>query len=490
MHADFVEWDDPHNVSANPALNPPNLGHLLRYWRAPVEGLYIPITNTAWTGLAQISQLIHGSGVGLDARVFHAGNLLAHALSALLVYSILKELFGDPVPSALGAAVFAVHPMQVEAVAWISGLKDVLAGTFGLLAIRLHVTAGASRRSYVGATGALFAALLCKPSAVAIPLIAAVIDVLIRRRPLRATLRDLLPWVILSIPFVILTRAAQPARDASLLFGWWQRPLVAADALAFYLWKLVWPAKLALDYGRRPVALAWIVPVILGIALVLAGRRWPVLLAGAAVFVLALLPVLGLVPFDFQIYSTVADHYAYVAMLGPAIAIAWLPMRWRVVKVAVALGIPVLAGLTFVQAARWRNTRVILGHTLDVNPHSWVSHINLSADALLRNDTAAAIEHAHAARAMRPNDTGIYLNLGQALGMTGDFTGAEAAFRHALSLGPPSAAVHANLGLALAAQGRDSDAAAEFRLALQLDPANELARRGLAAQPPTSAPSR
>jgi hypothetical protein len=489
LTAGFIEWDDPHNVSANPDLNPPTWRAVLRYWRAPFEGLYVPLTYTAWAGVARVSQLVHGGGTALDPTLYHLANLVCHAISSLLVYAILRSVFEVRLPAALGAALFAIHPIQVEAVGWISGLKDILGGLFGFLAIWFYIRRPESCRQYLFATLAFIAAMLCKPAAVGVPLVAGAIAWIMLRRPVPVILRSLVPWLILASPVIVITRIAQPASEAAGLFAWYRRPLVTGDALAFYLGKLVWPVSFALDYGRTLRSFTWIVPVSLAIVLFVARRRAPALLAAGLVSLAALLPVLGLVPFDFQIYSTVADHYAYAAMLGPAIAAAWAVQRWRF---AATLALPVLACLatfTFRQTLRWHDTRSLLNHTLAINPRSWMAHINLSADALLRDDPGPALVHARAALRLRPGDSDIHVNLGRALGLQGDFVGAEIEFRRAIELNSASAAAHANLGLALEAQGRTGEAITEYCRALEIDPKHQSAARALSAAMCRSNPS-
>jgi Flp pilus assembly protein TadD len=209
----------------------------------------------------------------------------------------------------------------------------------------------------------------------------------------------------------------------------------------------------------------------------------PGVVGSALVFAVALLPVLGLVPFDFQIYSTVADHYVYLAMLGPALALAWLIAKFQRTSLVIP-ATALLAGLgimSFRQSRTWRDTRTALGHTLDVNPKSWMSHINLAVDALGRQDADDAIAHSRAALDLRPNDGRIHVNLGRALGMNDDIDGAITEFRTAIALHPNDPAAHANLADALAYRGDLDGAIREYRAALAIDPQHRSAARGLEA---------
>ena len=149
---DFIDWDDPHNLFENPAYNPPTLRGLARHWSAPLAGLYVPVLYTAWYPLAVLARNA-GQPDQLDPRVFHVASIVVHGLCALAVYALLHELlvrvarrdrsstsrFASIAAAAIGAAIFAVHPVQVESVAWISGFKDVLCGAAlggGAVAVR------------------------------------------------------------------------------------------------------------------------------------------------------------------------------------------------------------------------------------------------------------------------------------------------------------------------------------------------------------------
>jgi hypothetical protein len=215
------------------------------------------------------------------------------------------------------------------------------------------------------------------------------IDRLLIGRPWRAIGATLWPWALLSMAGAAVARWSQAAPWSSPL-PLWDRPAIAADALAFYLWKLVWPAQLCPDYGHRPAAVmasaaihfTWIAPAALAALLMLLRtsassvepRRWPIGLAAGWLWVLPLLPVLGFVGFMFQFLSTTADHYLYVAMLGPALVVGWIVRRWprRISGVVVAL-LAVLTIRTLRQEPVWQDTRTLFEHTLAVNPQSFTA---------------------------------------------------------------------------------------------------------------------
>jgi hypothetical protein len=223
-------------------------------------------------------------------------------------------------------------------------------------------------------------AVLSKPTAVVTPVMAAVIGILMLRQPPRRVIVSLWPWFVLMIPSIIITKQVQPATWQSPL-PLWARPMVAADAIAFYLCKIVWPIHLCVDYGHGPQAIwdnrmifwTWILPVCVAIAL----WRWKNRIANtaAAIFLLPLVPVLGLVGFEFQQISTTADHYLYLPMLGIAILATFvltrIASRWKypiVGAILVALG-----ARSILLEPVWQNTRTLFAHVLEVNPDSGVA---------------------------------------------------------------------------------------------------------------------
>lgn len=342
---DLVRWDDDQTIENNPHFNPPTAAGIAYYWHHPAGGLYIPLTYTMWGIAAWISRAVDAQSTGrLNPGVFHLASLLLHVGAVAVVFDVLRRLLRQAFPKSTdaamigptcaGALLFALHPVQVETVAWASGAKDLLCGLLALVAIReylLAISAGAvcPRLHYALALMAQAMAMLAKPTAVVVPLVAAGIDYWIFARPVRHILRSAAPMILLSIPCIIWSRLAQEAY-ASVWTPYWARPLIAADALAFYLWKLVWPARLGIIYCRTPSAVlgsgvvfwSWIIPAAVGAMAWMARRRAGWLMAGAWVSITSLLPTLGFAPFMFQIYSTVADHYLYLPMFGVALAAA------------------------------------------------------------------------------------------------------------------------------------------------------------------------
>jgi tetratricopeptide (TPR) repeat protein len=233
---------------------------------------------------------------------------------------------------------------------------------------------------------------------------------------------------------------------------------------------------------RGWITLAWIAPVALGAIAWLARRRAPALSAGVIVFVLALAPILGFVPFDFQAYSTVADHYMYLPMLGAALAIAWVAtIRPHIVtRLAVLLIVAGLAVLARLQTRHWENTVAIFEHALVVNPRSWVAHTQLAAYDHTRGNYEGALHHAERAADVNPGAWPAYTEMGRNLAELRRPDDAVAAYRRALELNPSELLAHANLANLLADQGLLEEALVHYRAAVEINPYSLILRLNLA----------
>ena len=416
----FTWWDDQQTLHRNPDFNPPALPGLARYWTEPEAGLYIPVTYTLWGLLAAVA---YGTppdltGNHLNPALFHFASILVHIGSALLVMALLRRLLrSDDRKSEeqnawaafAGAALYALHPVQVESVAWASGLKDLLFGFFSLLTLWQYTAAAQTTpytpqaprisRHYVLALLAAVLAMLSKPTAVVIPIAAFVIDFWLIQRPLKKILLSLAPFLAMAAATAIIARLSQPALHVEAA-PFWARPFIVADSLAFYLYKLILPISLAVDYGRRPAAvigtwwiyLTWIAPALVAVAAWTFRRAHPHFLVAALLFPIGALPVLGLLPFEFQGYSTVADHYLYLSMLGPALALAWAMRTFGSPRLttAAAIVLALLALRTMLQTRHWRDDEALWTHNLHVNPRSFLAHTNLGAHLDRAGDAANA----------------------------------------------------------------------------------------------------
>jgi hypothetical protein len=474
LGAPFLSWDDDRNILMNPLLRAADLGGI---WSAPWFGLYVPVTTTAWAAIWQLG--------GGSAVAFRAFNLVMHVATTLLVWrllvragTLLRDAAGTPGPdgasaaaalperpaslemgAALGAAVFALHPLQVAAVAWISGGRDLLATFLAVAALLAWL-----RRTWAGAAfaTALFGlALLAKPSVAAVP-VAVVLGAAVLGRAAFARAAPLMvAWCGMAAVVAVITSAIQ-SEMTGLVVPVGDRAVVAADAFGFYLIKVAAPFGLAADYGRTPAALAahaeWLVPTLaaVGVAVVVLvrqGRRrdpraaWGV--AAAALW----LPVLGLATFAYQRISTVADHYAYlpmVAVAGLAASVAASTVRtkraaWAVWAV-LALG---YGGLSWSRGRVWRSDAAFFGDMVAKNPASFSGLSNLAKLACDGGDARAGAALAARALAINATNPATLATRADCLYRTGDY-GAVIAMRARVRSPATQAALEHDAGAAAA----------------------------------------
>ncbi len=498
----FVLWDDDINIFANPRLQSDSPSGLSSFWKAPYTGLYIPVTYSAWTLLARVSEKTSSGELNLgeivDPLLFHAANLLFHLASVLVVFALVYRLLPKPnlAAAALGAALFAIHPLQVEAVAWATGLKDLLSTFLALLSALLYLrhrrqadTPSLLRARdpnlYLLSIACFLLALLAKPGVVILPALLALIDIGLLNTPVKKCLRALVPFAAIAVAAVALTLAVQ--QSGTLAFppekiALWKRPVVALDALAFYITKFFIPWQLAPDYGRTPsMALAlnkwipvWLLPLLIAFLISRAGeyRRFYAVALGLALVALA--PVLGLLTFAHQGLSTVADRYCYLPMLGAALALAgWLsltPVRWpRTLAAGLAI---VLALVSFKQVSHWKNSASLFTRTLEINPASVIAHYNLGILASHQDRPRDAIHHYREAIALKPEFPFPYSNLGLVLNREKQHALAIPVLEEALRLSPDDPVPHGNLALAYASLQRFPEACTHYLRAAELQPGN------------------
>ncbi len=489
----FVSGDDDINLAHNADFKPPTAANVAKYWREPFMHMYMPVTYTLWAGVARFS---YEPAIGaLNPHVFHAANVALHALNSALVFLHLRRLIGrgqlETWAAAAGAVVFAAHPIQVEAVAWATGFKDMVYGACTLIALNAYVVAAKQpklfSKAYLLATVALCLALLSKPTAVVVPLLALSIDRFVLGRPWASVARAVAPWFVLAVPIVIITKVIQPAPQVTPIAAW-ARPLVAADALAFYAGTVLLPINLAADYGRTPAKViasgqayfTWIVPVVAGAVLWVLNRRGTSrpLLGGGAVVVAAALPLLGLVTFDQQKFSTVTDRYFYLSMVGVAIIVASLlaraPLRWWAGP-ALVVGM-VLIGTSMAQTRHWRDTMAVGQRALAVNPESEIGLNDVAGAYLDQGSASQALPVAKRAVELNENDHRAQWLLGAASWGVENTADAEVHFRRAMEIDPTAPLPVSSLAALLAQQGRFEEVEPLARRAVELDPADPIAR--------------
>lgn len=493
---DFVSFDDPFWLVENPALNPPNFSKLLSLWSGPYLALYTPLAHTLW----YIVSLLSHDGTHLRPVYFHAASLLLHLANSLLAYSLLRRFLGTSTSrwfGAVGAAIFAVHPLTVEAVAWASGLKDLLA-TFFILATLRSLPSGSSPqpKQFVLPTLLLVLALFSKPTAVALPLMeASVLLITDRNRP-RALLAPAVLAALVTTPFMVLTVRWQPAVAVPDAVSGIMRPLVIADTYGFYVAQFGFPRSFSIDYARSAgyvVRDLHFLPYALLFVVVITAILWSrdrILMTAVALFVLPIAPVSGVKDFDFSAYSIVADHYAYPALFGLALLVTRLAQllltRWhwlsKPVAIASLLAVGVLATRTFLQVQTWRSSESLYRHGVSVSPRSVMMNSNL-ASLLLTAETpqpAQSLAYSEAALLTWPTHPYSHYNAGKANLLLGR---PEEAIKHfdaaAPSFATRSSAFHVDIGDAYMLLGNTRQAAANYWEAIRINPNHPTATQKL-----------
>ena len=497
LRGEFVLWDDDTNFLKNTAWRGLGWDELEWMLTTPHKGQWIPLS---WLTLGLDYRLwgLHPSG-------FHLTSLILHAANAALVYAVARRVLARALPAGgealrvgagLAALLFALHPLRVESVAWITERRDVVSGLFYLLALLAYLF---ERRRL--ALGAFALGLLAKAIVVSLPVVLLLLDVWPLRRLGWADLRRA-PWRVPALreklPFVLLAAAGSASAvwamvvgsglTAPAQLGLVSRVAISFYSTAFYLWKTLWPLGLSPLYELPVPFDPWGWPTLLAAAVTLAlsalalatARRAPAFAAAWAAYLVILLPVVGIVHNGPQI---AADRYTYLACLpwallagGGAVVLARrLAARPGGRALAGALAglaagvVLALGALTGRQARIWHDSEALWQHALRVSP-SAIAHNNL---AVLRSDENrwdAVLAHAEAALRLRPAFAEAHAAAGAALDRLQRTDEAIAHFQEAIRVDPRLPAAWNHWGVALGRQGRLDEALARFRHALELNP--------------------
>ncbi len=398
------------------------------------DGLFLPLTSAVWRMTVQLSERVSG---GLEPVWFHALNGLFHALNVVLVWFCLRRLGLAFWGAVAGAVLFAVHPIQVEAVAWISAFKDVLAATFVLSCL----LAALSER-WALATLCFLLALGAKPVAAVAPALVAV-ALWLTGGNLRRAAPWLLAWSVASIAMLAWTVHLQPAEG----YGLWGRALVMVDSLLFNLAKAIFPVGLTPDYARTPesVLARGLGASVLALGLIAAllwrfrQRKW--LVASAALFLLPWIPVSGAVPFFSQAQSTTADRYLYLSLLGLGLAVGRLFEQKPGWVAGFALA---LSFATRVQLKFWGEDLSVYHRMVSIRPVA-ESRYRYGVALNEAGHKTQAVEYLGQACAEDPKDARYPIQLAMVLTDLGRFDEAERELRGALAWMPESPTISENL---------------------------------------------
>ncbi len=489
---EFVDFDDREYVAANPWLDGQlERADLVRAFAAPYNSNWSPVTSISLA----VSDALHGPDPGAYAFT----NALLHTLASLLLLAAFGQLTGRWLESAFVAAVFAVHPLHVESVAWISERKEVLAGVFWMAALAAYPRA--ARTGSLGAHFLVFVlgllALLSKATAVALPITLLLLDfwplARLRSGPdLRRALFEKAPLVAAAAAVSIVTYLVQTSAgaNASAQTSLASRILNAARAYAIYVGESLWPTGLAYFHPYPSEATLWSVPTFAALAAIVgitalafaAGRRHPAFTMGWIWFLLTLVPMIGLVRVGGQAH---ADRYVYVAQTGLAVILAFaLPkaviarthsagLRRRLRTSAICTGgagILILAVLARQQVSVWRDSIALFTHAVEVSHDNAHAHRFLGVSLWSEGDREGGARHLQEALRIRPDWGEARLVWGTALLQLGRFEEAAPEIERARREGAEPALAWAAAGVLAERRGDPTAAASAYEQSLGHDP--------------------
>jgi Flp pilus assembly protein TadD len=482
---EFVDYDDETYVYDNPMV----------VQGLTLQGIARAFTSTRadnWHPLTWLSHMLDCQLYGLHPWGHHLTNVLLHTASVIALFLVLSQMTGAFWRSAFVGAVFAIHPLRVESVAWVAERKDVLSGLFFMLTLGAYVRYARRPWSWgrYGLVLLLFAmGLMCKPMLVTLPLVLLLLDYwpLQRMEPGKHSglVLEKLPLLALSAASCVATLLVQ--NKAMEPTGAFSLPLRLGNALVsclIYLGQMVWPAGLAAFYphplNRLPAWEAGLAGTLLAGLSVVAWRerrRRPWLLMGWVWYLVMLLPVAGIIQVGGQAH---ADRYTYLPQIGVYVAVTWLVAEWGATWQAgrMALGglmtgvIAVLMVCAWKQTAYWKNNQTLWTHALACTTDNYAAHFKLGNVLMQKGRVDEAIPHYQNAVQIRPDYAQAHNNLGGALLQEGKVDEAIPHLQKALQINPGYGNAHSNLGNALLQKGSASEAIAHFQRALQIEPAD------------------
>ena len=488
---DFVNFDDPVYVSENPQIQEGV------NWQN-VLGAFTRVHSHNWHPSTTMSHMLDCQLFGLKPGAHHFVNVLLHSASVVLLFILLQQTTNGLWRSAFVAAIFAIHPLHVESVAWISERKDVLSGLFFMLTLLayFHYTRQPGFWRYVTMAILFVCGLLAKPMLVSVPFVLLLLDYwpLQRFRGTRAPrlLAEKIPLFVLSAGSAIATLIAQRGgivQTAQLPVTW--RVENAVSAYLIYIWQTFWPANLGLIYphpGRLPL---WetacesaLLILITGIVLVLRKRR-PYFVTGWFWYLIMLLPVIGLVQVGSQAH---ADRYTYLPQIGLCIVVAWavvdllrpIPYRRELFSIAAPLVVAILAWCAWIQTGYWHDTERIWNRTFAVTKQNDIGHFNMGEFLLRTHRFDEAITQFQIFLVHQPNDPNANFQIGSAFMEKGELDLAIRHFQKTLQLEPDNPEAETNLANVLLKAERVDEAVEHYRNIVRHEPRSALAHYNLA----------
>jgi len=537
-HNEFISLDDNLYVTENPHVQ----GGLT------IKGLVWALTKSYvghWHPITWLSHMLDCSLYGLNPAGHHLTNVFFHVANTVLLFLLFQKMTGALWRSGFVAALFALHPLHVESVAWVAERKDVLFTLFWILTLWAYSFFVKRPRleRYLLVLLCFILSLMSKPMAVTLPFVLLLMDywplsrfklekwtdIVQQRRLLSRLILEKVPLFFLTVGFSVFTLLSHWKGGAITSFAKIPLGMRIGNALVSsvgYITKMIWPARLAVLYPHPMILPLWeivgaaLLLMILTALMFVAGRRRPYLVVGWLWYLGTLFPVMGLVQAGLQ---AMADRFTYIPLIGLFIIVAYgapdLLARWRYRSLALAtsggLVLSVLMITTLSQVKLWQNTVTLFNHTLQVTDDNPIIHNNLGVTLMKQGEEKEAWAHYIQALEINPNYADAQYNLGALLARQGKDQEAMAQFAKTLRIKPSHAEAHhdlgvlltrqgkiqeaihhyneavrgkadygeayRNLGIALVSQGREKEAVPCFREALRINPKDDIAHNNLGA---------
>jgi Tfp pilus assembly protein PilF len=482
----FITWDDPKYIVENPHLRD---GFALRN----LNWIFTSLSPDYWFPVTRLSLVLDYKLFGLQAAAYHIENIVIHALAALLLFGFLRRATGLRWPAAFVAFVFALHPLHVESVAWVSERKDVLCAFFWFATLWawLRYTRHPATGRYLIVLGLFTLGLMSKPMIVTLPFLLLLLDLWpLRRRFSGMLVLEKIPFLALSIAVMWVTMIAQRTAGAMAetppLLLRVENSLVTVAA---FLADTFWPVRLSPDYPYPSHLSLWTVlaaaaGIVAVTVLVLREcRQRPYLATGWFWFLGTLIPVIGLVQVGLQSRS---DHFMYVPLVGLSIMVAWgavdLVLHWPAIRpwiaataAAACLSMTVLTAL---QVQYWGDTARLFRRAIELDGKNYLAWNDLGL-AISDKSSSEVISCYHNALRIRPDFAEAHNNLAVYLTNNGRLDEAIAEYTEALRINPALIQTHYNLAVALRKSGRIPESIDEFEAALRINPLSSVAHRSL-----------
>ena len=495
---DFINYDDPKYVYENTHITS-------GLTAAGIAWAFTHIHSMNWHPMTTISHILDCQFFGLRAGAHHLTNVVLHTIAVVLLFIALQRMTSAVWRSAFVAAVFAIHPLRVESVAWISERKDVLSGVFFMLTLLayVHYVRAPSVARYLAVAAALALGLMSKPMLVTVPFVLLLIDYWPLGRTNGQSLQvagrrvtlflEKIPLLLLCVGSSVVTFLVQRgAVGFTQDLPVWPRITNAMVSYIVYIAQMFWPVNLAVFYphpeNRLPswgIMLAFAVLSMMTAAAIIWRKNAPYYMTGWLWYLGMLVPVIGLVQVGWQGH---ADRYTYLPQIGLYIAGTWaavdLTTRRRHHRAILCTGavviVAVLAWRTSVQAAYWRDSETLFKHALAVTSNNDVAENNLGIVYLRNGNLDQAISLLQAAVDLRPDNSPAHENLAKALFQKGRAADAMVHYRKLSELQPDNMEVHNIVGTVLVQQGRVREGIEEWQKVLVFEPDNGNAMNNLA----------